>query len=153
MAESELYNIVQGFTTQSDIAAVYLFGSNATGRARPDSDIDLAVLLSGSPDSATAGFRRLELLEAAQALALHPVDVVVLNAASPELCHAVLTEGKLVCEADRYARIEFEVRAGKEYEDFRIQRAFFTNALKMELLHGEIGRRRRRARPASALAQ
>ncbi len=34
------------FSGQADVIAAYLFGSRAAGRARPGSDVDVAVLLS-----------------------------------------------------------------------------------------------------------
>ncbi|HPO18015.1 MAG TPA: nucleotidyltransferase domain-containing protein, partial [Rubrivivax sp.] len=60
------------FAQTPGIDAVWIFGSRATGRARPESDIDLAV---DAPELAPAGFdallRRLDALPT-----LHKLDVV-----------------------------------------------------------------------------
>lgn len=45
------------------------------------------------------------------------VDVVVVNAAPPDLVHRVLRDGLLIFECDRQARIAFEVQARNEYFD------------------------------------
>lgn len=47
------------------------------------------------------------------------VDLVVLNAASPDLVHRVLRDGILLLERDRPARIAFEVRARNAYFDLQ----------------------------------
>jgi len=100
------------------VACAYLFGSVARGEAGPGSDVDVAVLL-GAPPPATlqgAGFRLEGDLERALG---RPVDLVVLNRAPVDLVHRVLHDGVLVFEADRSARVRFEVRARNQYFDLR----------------------------------
>jgi uncharacterized protein len=97
-------------------AAVYLYGSVARGTARDDSDVDVAVLFERDPP------RTLEGLHADLAHALEEgvgrrVDLAVLNHAPVDLAHRVLRDGILVCDANRSARIQFEVRARNEYFD------------------------------------
>jgi predicted nucleotidyltransferase len=69
---------------------IYAFGSRAQGAARPDSDLDLAILMPGYVEP-------LALWDAAQALgdALSlPVDLLDLRAASTVMQHQVLTTGE-----------------------------------------------------------
>jgi uncharacterized protein len=69
---------------------IYIFGSRAQGSARPDSDLDLAILMPGYVEP-------LALWDAAQALgdALSlPVDLLDLRAASTVMQHQVLTTGE-----------------------------------------------------------
>jgi uncharacterized protein len=54
-----------------------------------------------------------------------PVQVVVLNRASPDLVHRVLRDGRLVLDHDRSARIRFEVRSRNEYFDMAPIRALY----------------------------
>jgi predicted nucleotidyltransferase len=110
--------LVAFLAAQPDVLAAYLFGSHATGRARPESDVDVAVLLSGT--DAMERFERLLGLmgEVEEALGRRPADVVVLNDAPPLLAHQVLAHGWLIFERDRAARVEFEVRAGKIYAEY-----------------------------------
>lgn len=101
-----------------EIAAAYVFGSLATGRNRPSSDIDLAFLLDA--DSARRRpltYRTDLVVDAGSALESFNVDVVVLNDAPPALAHNVLTKGKLVFERSRTARIAFQVQNLNRFMD------------------------------------
>jgi predicted nucleotidyltransferase len=61
--------IVDVCRAQPGIAAVYLFGSVARGTARPASDVDLAVLFEGKPESRLDGTRLTLEAELERALA------------------------------------------------------------------------------------
>lgn len=72
------------------LIAVYAFGSRVAGTARPDSDLDLAVLLAGRADP-------VRLWELSQALATElgcDVDLVDFGAASTVLQHQILMNGQ-----------------------------------------------------------
>jgi hypothetical protein len=101
----------------SDAVAVYLFGSFARGTARPDSDVDVAVLYAKSP-APTLEAQPFDLEADLEKLLDRPVQAVVLNTAPIDLVHRVLCDGRLVLERDRKRRIQFEVRARNEYFDF-----------------------------------
>jgi predicted nucleotidyltransferase len=98
------------------VVAVYLFGSEARGTARPDSDVDVALLYAKEP-AETLDSPRLALEGDLERLLGRPVQVVVLNSAPADLVHRVLRDGRLLFEADRSARIAFEVAARNEYFD------------------------------------
>lgn len=122
------------------IRALYLFGSQATGKTGPLSDIDVAVLLDEKAVRPERFFRfRLELIAAAARGCRRPdVEVVILNEATPVLKYEVVRAGRLVYERDRSLRIEFEARAVQHYLDlepfYRIGRFY----LKRQMLsrHG-----------------
>ena len=97
-----------------EVLAVYLYGSRARGTARPDSDVDLALLLRRPPAPTLGGVsRNLEpLLE--RELRLR-VEAIILNAAPPDLAHRVLRDGIVVLDRDRPARLRFEVQSRNEY--------------------------------------
>ncbi len=99
-----------------EIAVAYLFGSTARGTARPESDVDLAVL-PGDPATGTLEALHLDLEDAIERHLGRTVQVVVLHLAPVDLVHRVLRDGVLVCERDRSKRIAFEVRARNEYFD------------------------------------
>jgi predicted nucleotidyltransferase len=97
-------------------AAVWLFGSVARGTARPDSDVDVAVLLGRRPEK-TLDAQPFDLQAELSRVLGREVDVVVLDDAPPDLAHRVLRDGRLVFEADPSARIAFQVRSRNEYFD------------------------------------
>ncbi len=133
--------LVNCLAAQPDVLAAYLFGSYATGEARPESDVDVAVLLSGT-DEMERFERRLRLMgEVEEALGRRPADVVVLNDAPPLLAHQVLRHGRLIFERDQAARVEFEVRSGQVYTDLVPMRQFFREALFHEVKEAGLGGR------------
>lgn len=94
-----------------DLIAVYCFGSQAKGTARPHSDIDLAVLTHAP----IASLRRFEL---AQELATHlhtDVDLVDLRAASTVMRMQVLSTGTCLATFDEPARRTFEMYSYADY--------------------------------------
>lgn len=100
------------------LAAVYLFGSFASGEVRPDSDLDLAVF-AGPP------LPRPLLLSLQQRIANmfnRDVDLVDLAAANTILQVQVIGEGKLVDAPDADAAALFELRVIREYQDLKQRR-------------------------------
>ena len=132
--------LTEYFAAQPDVIAAYLFGSRATGQARAESDVDVAVLLS-EEDNVTRFERRLQLMAEVSEICGREADVVVLNDAPPILQNQVLKHGRLLCERDRRARVEFEVQAGQVYADLKPMRKFFQQALFREIKEAGLGGR------------
>ena len=101
-----------------DVVAAYLFGSVARGTARATSDIDVGILLA-RPPAATLTALPLDLEADIERALGHPVQLVVLNAASPDLVHRVLRDGKLLVDRNPSVRIAFEVRSRNEFFDLK----------------------------------
>ena len=96
--------LVQLFERGSEtpgVVSVYLFGSQAGGRAHRESDVDVGVLLDFAiyPDREHRFEARLRVSgEVGRALARNDVDLVVLNDTPPHLARAVVTKGlRLFC--------------------------------------------------------
>lgn len=99
-----------------NVVAVYVFGSQARGTARPTSDVDLGVLYR-RPPAPTLMDQPFELQAELESALRVPVDLVVMNTAPVDLVHRILRDGKLLLEKDKSARIAFEVKARNQYFD------------------------------------
>lgn len=103
---------------QNEITTVYLFGSYASTRLSPASDIDIAILLSSSVDSKEYGFLKLKILtDLIEILSFNNIDVVILNIASPLLLHEVIKKGILLFSKNEKERLEFTVKSTMRYLD------------------------------------
>ncbi|HEX5277512.1 MAG TPA: nucleotidyltransferase domain-containing protein [Fluviicoccus sp.] len=72
------------------LLAVYAFGSRVQGTARPESDLDLAVLVAGQADVLVLFDLAGELSD----LVMRPVDLLDLRAASTVMQHQIITTGE-----------------------------------------------------------
>ena len=97
------------------ILAVYLFGSQSTGKAKPESDLDLAILLQPGQEE---DIPILELAVTLEKALGRRVDLVILNRAGELLKYQVRRYGRLLYDRDPRLRKQFEVRGRKSFEDF-----------------------------------
>jgi predicted nucleotidyltransferase len=105
--------ICRALVERGDVRLVYLFGSTAAGTARRSSDADIAILFDEVPAPGV-----LDLLtERLEAAADRPVDLVVLNDASPLLAREVIARGRLLLCRDDQDRVRFETRTTARYQD------------------------------------
>lgn len=101
--------LIKIFGQDKDIAAVYLFGSYATGGIGPLSDVDLAVLLVKEFQQDKYFGRKLDVIsKASSALRTDELDVVVLNEAPVDLRYSVISKGILLVEREVHRRVGFE---------------------------------------------
>ena len=105
------------------VRLAWLFGSRARGRARPDSDYDVAVLLDEETAQKERGRVVRDLAGAlGRAVPSHLLDIVVLNDAPVLLRHRVLQGGVLLLERLPIDRIRFVTKTLREYQDGEIRR-------------------------------
>ena len=114
------------------VALAYLFGSAATGRMTPFSDVDIALVLDESHTNVSNRLKFELALEAeiAERCGLSQVDVRVINNAPLVLRGQVVTDGILLYARDEETRVDFETRTRSEYFDFLpvaeyVREAFF----------------------------
>jgi len=105
------------------VVAAYHFGSTVRGVARPESDVDVAVVLepeaaaSSAEDELVVSLARLQN-RLQRHLGLRKLDLVVLNHQGAVFQHNVLRTGRLIWDADRRRRVLFETQVISEYCDF-----------------------------------
>jgi predicted nucleotidyltransferase len=112
------------FTRYSSLlAAVYLFGSEASGETTDRSDLDLAVLFKPAAASSAASHRFTLFAECSRALKRNDIDLVVLNTATNLILkHEIIRTGILLYDGDGEARIDYELKTLHQALDFRFQR-------------------------------
>ena len=101
------------------IVFAYLFGSRAAGRARPSSDIDVAVFLRDGVDLIDEKLNIIGCLT--QHLQTDAVDVVILNTAPTSLVGRIMAMREVVIDRDPYRRHSFESLALRQYMDFSVK--------------------------------
>ena len=109
-----------------DLSLVMLFGSEASGRTVPRSDIDLAVWTRRHP--IPLDFKTHLLNALMDLLVRDDVDVVLLNHAEPQLQMEIAQHGKVLYERESGELVRFQLRALKAHEDakklYRWQREY-----------------------------
>ena len=115
--EKEIEAKLRGFFAMQDIKLAFLIGSYAKGTARPDSDVDVAVLFGRSFDVKQV----LDLKEQLTELVGVDVDLVVLDSVGPVMKMQVLKTGILL-HAEKGAYEQFFVSTVNEYDDLKYYR-------------------------------
>jgi predicted nucleotidyltransferase len=118
-----------------DVQAALLFGSRATGKARSDSDVDVAVLLTRERFAEGPDLRRL-VGALTQEIAADRLDVVILNGAPPALAFQVLKYGVVAFERDTLSLHRFRVRTYGAHADYEPVERFFREVTKRRALGG-----------------
>ena len=104
---------------REEVLEAYLFGSQARGRQRPESDVDVAVYVDEArAEDGRWGYRAMLTTELMTALATDDVDVVVLNRAPALLYHRVLRDGVRLLSRDSPATTTRAGWALSRYLDF-----------------------------------
>ena len=101
MGVSDLDSALAVLTDDPDVQAVYLFGSQAHGRHRTDSELDLAVLLSSKLNDREVWKKRLLLGARAAETTNRELDLFIMGEADLDLTFRILQQGKRLYERDR----------------------------------------------------
>lgn len=97
------------------VIAAYIFGSQGTRRQRPQSDVDVAVLLD---EKHAKPFCLLTFAVEVERACGCRADIVILNHAEEIVKREVRRTGIVVFDRDPGIRKRFEVMGRKTYEDF-----------------------------------
>ena len=102
--------------SKENVKFAYLFGSYAENRERKDSDIDVAVYLSGIHEDDFFKYK-LGLKTELEQIFKKPVDVVIMNNASPLLNHEVFKNGIIIKNSEPSILSQFRAKNFYYYID------------------------------------
>ncbi|MBW2368938.1 MAG: nucleotidyltransferase domain-containing protein [Deltaproteobacteria bacterium] len=122
--EKEIRSSIRASETSEldDITAIYIFGSTLSGQVTESSDIDLAFLLSYDAYKAEPvhSIQLPYLIAAKVGMRFNmETDVIILNSASLEIAHGIVTTGKCIYENNPDSRLTYEVSLKGMYFDFK----------------------------------
>ena len=135
LGAADLRKLRQVFRHYPDIRAVYLFGSFATGRSRPDSDLDLAIV----PACGSAREQRLDILADLARCGFCAVDLVFLDMQDVVLQYEAIRLNLLVYQTDDFDRGEMYSMVVRQYFDFLPYLEVQREAYKRRILLGQSG--------------
>ena len=126
------------FSEKSEVAAVYLFGSQVENKNRPDSDVDIAILMKPKDSEKDEIFKERVIVELSKILRkdIHPV---IMNSAGEVLLRQIFSRGKCVQVNDSNQLAKFMIASLGRIAEFGyyrniIQKGFVKNIL--EGFHG-----------------
>ena len=123
------------FATQNDVAAVYLYGSHASGKQRPDSDLDIAVLLAPYHAKTEHAKRALYMSELSR-LTRKVIHPVILNSAGEALLKQILEKGKCIQINDPKALSRFRMTAIARIADYGYYQRLFQRGVIRQIMGG-----------------
>lgn len=123
--EPLLERLARGCSSLPEVRLAFLFGSQATGRARPDSDVDVALLVDDAevrdPGATGRTLRRIAG-RLGREVASTRLDLVLLNQAPALLRHGVLRDGLVLWERSPGERARFARRTIRDHQDTQVRR-------------------------------
>lgn len=101
------------------INAAYLFGTAASGKLRPNSDLDVALLLAEPYSQEELESIHTKVLSEIEAAFRREADVKILNTLEHlPLIQEIISRGILLCDRNPEVRRAFVVKKNLEYIDF-----------------------------------
>lgn len=118
--ESLFPTLVKQIAGRSEVEVLYLYGSRASDRISPLSDVDLAVLVSSQLSRDRRFDLRMTLIGLAmEILRTDEVDLQILNELPVQAQYAILKNRKVLFSRDNFRRIDFESAVVSRYLDFK----------------------------------
>ena len=133
LSSSDIESLTEVFRQFPEIRAVYVFGSAATGKRRPDSDLDLAILAGvGSFQR-----RKLDVLTELTRQGFDTIDLVFLNTADTVTQYEAVRLNKLIYGTADFDRGYYYSKIVRLYLDFLPYLEVQRKAYKQRLLGGQ----------------
>lgn len=118
------------FSQYSQLIAVYLFGSRATGKEHPDTDIDIALIVDDDFSFIQNYDLPLVISSKLESITECKVDVVLFHKMDPLFQAEIRTKGKPVFVRDREKLKKIFFKARREYEDYLKLYKYYIRSLK-----------------------
>jgi predicted nucleotidyltransferase len=118
----EMLRLIRDRSPSGLVIAVYLFGSCVRSDFKDTSDIDLAFLAdeqSYKKDAFEATASAHMIAAEIGKVQCRKTDVTVLNSASLEIAHEIITGGRCIYESDPDTRLQYELKITGMYFDFK----------------------------------
>lgn len=143
--------IQKALEEKPEVELVYLYGSHATGKANPFSDVDIGVLLRQQVPREAYLDQTLELgrLLAPIFRGMGEVEVVVLNNAPPLLRYEAIRPHRLLFCRRKEIQVDFEVQTLRRYFDLAHARRVSAYFLHRHFIEGTRGYRFRKYQQAA----
>jgi len=129
--------LAEYFSKKPGITTAYIFGSYAEGVSRPDSDVDLAVLLERIPGNTLK--YRLDMMDETQKIVKLNTEIIILNEAPRLLQFQVIQKGKIIFEINPDKRALFEMNVASRYYDYKRYFDYHTRQLAERIKGGGLG--------------
>jgi len=142
---TSIAEIAEALADTHGISTLVLFGSRCTGTARPDSDLDIAVLTEQSDPELRRGLISKIAVQLSHLAPDGRVDVVLIDEAPELLRQRIMETGQVVMGGTARLWGEWRVRAMREHGDREPVRRLLRRAQKRRLERGELGGRSGRA--------
>ena len=114
----------------SEITAIYLFGSHATGTTGADSDLDLAVLLPHSLSESVGNLRCGRIQSDLEGALSMTVDLVNIRLASTVLQKEIIRAEHVLFYSNEVERIQFKMEVLSDYQRLNEERAEIIESFK-----------------------
>lgn len=132
---NQVFDLLDLLDRRFAVDSLWVYGSEAAGRTRADSDLDVAVLFREAPSPVELAELRAE----ATAALGRPVDLVDLDRVSPLLAYQVLKHGRLLVDRNPSRRHRFTAGVPARREDVLIVRRPIEKRLIERVKRGEAG--------------
>jgi predicted nucleotidyltransferase len=125
----------QYFKDKPEVIAVYIFGSQATGKKKHSSDVDVGVLLNTKDRATEIEKINQYMVELANILRkeIHPV---ILNSAGEELMRQIFAKGKCILIKDQKKLSLFKMTMFARIADFGYYRNQMQSGLIRSIMEG-----------------
>lgn len=115
----DLQRALEVLEQDPDVQAIYLFGSHVSHRQKPDSDLDLAILLAPRLSDREVWKKRLALGAQAAESIDRELDLFVMGEADLDLTFRILQQGKRLFERERSQVRAREAQMVSLYYDYQ----------------------------------